>query len=500
MSGSTSEKFGFLRKVDLLTLSGALLALFVALGSEPWWTLTGASTSNLLNIQVSPFYLHINALGLPSTTAAANGLGSFTRVLLILGSLALLAASLQPTAWWRNLAVYLGLSSLVELYFSFVLIYYWAETAIVQAYGVVPPYYGTTSLQTTILGLDLRYYTSPLVTATFYFPYYLGFLGLAMVLGRSLIRIIQDRAFQILGALLPGGHIHDVYLTPPYQHVWFNSNDREFNPLGKDPKMLNDDELLISFQKLYDTVEPGGSLSIILPDWDISLGDRFEKLMPATGFEVESSGTVYRIPGRPENELRFRKPVQEKATPIETQQAVEEPAPPATPLPPIAGADQAVDSEHPPMIEVVQSPNWSNDRITRPERAMLKSAVTIIVARGVPVPYRELLNQVYMELVEKKVDFDSARQIETTLLKHNGREILLVQEADETGTRALQKWWLGDQQMAPEKARRFPILGKITRARPKLPRPQGLLTRFQKPRYERRATNDYDSDSERSNS
>src|SRR2546427_1484402 len=105
-----------------------------------------------------------------------------------------------------------------------------------------------------------------------------------------------------------------------------------------------------------------------------------------------------------------------------------------------------------------------------------------------------------MKIVEKKVEFDSSRQIETTLVKHNDREILLVQEADETGTRALQKWWLGDQQMAPEKARRFPILGKITRARPKLPRPQGLLTRFQKPRYERRATNDYDSDSERSNS
>src|SRR5439155_289000 len=197
MSAGANEKLGFFRQMDLLVLIGALVALFVALGSEPWWTLTGTTTSNLVNIQVSPFYLHINALGLPSTVSAANNLGSFTRVLLILGSLALFAASVQPTSWWRNLAVYFGLSSLAEL-----------------------------------------------------------------------------------------------YLSPPYQHVWFSSNDKEFNPLGKDPEVLNDDELLVSFQKLFDTVEPGGSLSIILPDWATTLGDRIEKLMPVTGFEVESSGLV----------------------------------------------------------------------------------------------------------------------------------------------------------------------------------------------------------------
>src|SRR6266568_4054001 len=256
MSAGANEKLGFLRQVDLLVLFGALVALFVALGSEPWWTLTGTATNSLLSVQVSPFYLHINALGLPSTVSAANNLGSFTRVLLILGSLALFAASIQPTSWWRNLAVYFGLSSLVELYLSFVLIYYWA----------------------------------PLVTASFYFPYYLGFVSLGLVVGRSLIKIIHQRAYQVLTALLPGGRIHDVYLSPPFQHVWFSSNDKEFNPLGKDPQVLNDDELLVSFQKLFDTVEPGGSLSIILPDWATTLGDRIEKLMPITGFEVESSG------------------------------------------------------------------------------------------------------------------------------------------------------------------------------------------------------------------
>ena len=500
MSAGTNDRFGLLRQVDLLVLLGALLALFVALGSEPWWTLTGTTTSNLLTVQVSPFYLHINAIGLPSTTALANNLGIFTRLLLILGSLALFAGSIQPTAWWRNLAVYFGLSSLVELYFSFIMIFYWAETAIVQTYGIVPPYYGTAALQGSILGLDLRYYAAPLVTATFYFPYYLGFLSLGLVLGRSLIKTIHERAFQVLTALLPGGRIRDVYLSPPYQHVWFSSNDREFNPLGKDPQMLNDDELLVSFQKLFDTVEPGGSLSIVLPDWATTLGDRFQKLMPATGFTVESSGIVYRTPGRPETQLRFRKPVQEQAAALNVQQATEEVTPPVALLPATTPAEEAVDSEQPPIVEIRQPPTWRSAKVTRPERAMLKSAIETITTRQEPVPYRELLNQVYMELVDKKVDFDSARQIETTLLNHNGREILLIEEADEAGTRVLQRWWLGDQQMAPDKSHRLPIIGRITRARPKLPRPQGLITRLQRPRYEHHKSNDSDSDSEQSNS
>ena len=500
MSSPTNEKFGFLRKVDLLILLGALLALFVALGSEPWWTLTGATTSSLLSVQVSPFYLHINALGIPSTIAAANTLGSLTRVLLILGSLALLAASLQPTAWWRKLAVYLGLSSLLELYFSFVMIYYWAETAILRAYGVVPPFYGTAALQGNILGLDLRYYSAPLVTATFYFPYYLGLFGLALVLGRSLVKIIQLRAFQVLGALLPGGHVHDVYLTPPYQHVWFNSNDREFNPLGKDPKLLNDDELLVSFQKIYDTVDPGGSLSIILPDYEATLGDRFQKLMPATGFEIETLGIIYRTPGKPESELRFRKPIQQQAAPAIATQAVEETAPTDAPLLLPTLAENTATPEQPPVIEIVQPPNWSNARMTRPERAMLKSAIETITARQEPVPYRELLNQVYMELVDKKVDFDSARQIETTLLKHNGRELLLTEETNQGGTRAIQKWWLGEQKMAPDKERKFPLVGKIRETRPRLPKARGLFTRFQRRKYKRPKTEADDIPSEQSDS
>src|SRR3989449_2556069 len=405
MSAGANEKMGFFRQIDLLVLIGALVALFVALGSEPWWTLTGTTTSNLLSVQVSPFYLHINALGLPPTVSGANNLGSFTRVLLILGSLALFAASIPPPSWCCILAVSLGLRAFGEISLSFILIFYWAETAIVQAYGVVPPYYGTAALQGSILGLDLKYYSAPLVTASFYFPYYLGFLSLGLVLGRSLIKIIHERAFQVLSALLPSGGIHDVYLSPPYQHVWFSSNDKEFNPLGKDPQMLNDDELLVSFQKLFDTVEPGGNLSIVLPDWAITLGDRIQKLMPVIGFTVESSGTVYRIPGSPEPQLRFMKPAKEQAAPLRVEQSIEESALAPTLLPPTSPAESPVDSEQTSVPRIPHPPTWRNAKMTRPERAMLKSAIETITTRQEPVPYRELLNQVYMELVDKKVDF-----------------------------------------------------------------------------------------------
>ncbi len=131
---------------------------------------------------------------------------------------------------------------------------------------------------------------------------------------------------------------------------------------------------------------------------------------------------------------------------------------------------------------------------------MLKSAIATITAREEPVPYRELLNQVYMELVDKKVDFDSARQIETTLLNHNGREILLIEEADEANSRVVKKWWLGDQQMTPEKPGRLRFLGKITGSRPKLRRPQRVLAKFQRPRYKPPAGDDSDSVSEDSTS
>jgi hypothetical protein len=455
--------------------------------------LTGATSSKLLSIQVSPFYLHISAIGLPTTSSLASGLGAFTRVLLFFGFLGLVAASIRPTAWWRNLAIYLGLSAVAELYFSFLMMYYWAESAFVVAYGIVPPYSGTTIFPGRILGLDLNYYSGPLVTAAFAIPFYLGFLSLSLVMGRGIIRAFQDRALRVLAALLPGGGVHDIYLTPPYKHVWFSSGDKQFNPMITNPDQLNDDELLTSFQKLYDTVEPGGSLSIILPAWATNVGDRFQRLLPNTGFTIEEASVIYRVPGKPENELRFRKPILEQTEESETDslESLEAPTPPLQA--PTSLDQEAIESTSPPVLEISEAPLpvQMPAKLTRLERSIVKAAVEVISQHQQPVPYRELLNQVYMDLVDRKVDFDSARQVEATLLDHNGREVVLIEEADKASARVIRKWWLGEQKLAPEKRARLSLLRRIS-TKPKLPSVRFRRGKQQKSRYVKTRTDDAD--------
>jgi hypothetical protein len=343
------------------------------------------------------------------------------------------------------------------------MMYYWAESAFAVAYGFVPPYYGTTSLQGRILGLDLNFYPGPLVTAAFAIPFYLGFLSFGLVMGRGIIRAIQDRTLRVLATLLPGGGVHDIYLTPPYQHVWFSSGDKEFNPMTTDPDKLNDDELLISFQKLYDTVEPGGSLSIILPAWATGVGDRFQRLMPDTGFTIESAEIIYRAQGKPETELRFRKPTREVNKEPQTASSApqEEVSTPAVEGPSPLGQG-AIESTGPPVVDIPEELPRIPARLAPLERSIVKAAVEALTQHQQPVPYRELLNEVYMDLVDRRVDFDSARQIETTLLNHNGREILLIEEADEANARIIKKWSLGEERLSPEKKRRISIFGRIS--------------------------------------
>ena len=58
-----------------------------------------------------------------------------------------------------------------------------------------------------------------------------------------------------------------------------------------------------------------------------------------------------------------------------------------------------------------------------------------------------------MELVEKKVRFDSAREIETALLKHAGRELELIEESDVRGFKTSKKWAIGGHaSLGPEKS------------------------------------------------
>ena len=182
-----------LRRTNPLLVLSAAITLFLTTSGDPWWSVAGTTSSQLLSVQVSPFYLHTTATGLVSTVGFSEFLGPLTRILLILSFVVLGMSSLMPSTWWREFAAYFGLSVLIELYFSLFLNYHAAETLLLGAYGIVPPYSGTSNLPAIIVGLDLKTYVSPLVTAGFSLPFYVGFLGLGLLTASIFrLRVIRE--------------------------------------------------------------------------------------------------------------------------------------------------------------------------------------------------------------------------------------------------------------------------------------------------------------------
>jgi hypothetical protein len=131
---SWGRKVRFVRQIDPLILLSAVVSLFLAVESDPWWGVTGAASSKLLTIEVSPYYFQTFATGISSGAPFVGSLASLTRLLLILAFVALAASSVRPNAWWRELAVYLSLSAFAELYLSFLLMYHAAETTLLGTY------------------------------------------------------------------------------------------------------------------------------------------------------------------------------------------------------------------------------------------------------------------------------------------------------------------------------------------------------------------------------
>src|SRR5947199_9600698 len=116
---------------------------------------------------------------------------------------------------------------------------------------------------------------------------------------------------------------------------------------------------------------------------------------------------------------------------------------------------------------------------------MLEADMSIISQSKEPVPYRELLNQVYMDLVEKNVEFDSAKQIETALLKHAGSELVLTEEQDEQGQITSKKWSLGEEDLAPEAHGRLSVFDRLSGHGAHTPTVMHFLNKWQrKPRQE----------------
>jgi len=114
--------------------------------------------------------------------------------LLILSLIALGASSFHPGTWWNKLAVYFSLCSMTELYLSFLLMYHGALTMLLGAYGILPPYSGTSHIFANVLGLDLNSHPNPLVTASFSLPFYLGFLSIGLITTSLIVNgIVEGR-------------------------------------------------------------------------------------------------------------------------------------------------------------------------------------------------------------------------------------------------------------------------------------------------------------------
>ena len=355
-----------------------------------------------------------------------------------------------------------------------------AQMVLVNLYGTTAPLAGTEVIPGIVLGLDLSVHASPTVSSSLLLPFYLGLVGIAVLGGTEVFRLLVHPVAEIIDFDFMRG-LSGVFLSPPYQHVWLTSPEKSLNPLYQDPDSLPDDELALSFEKLLKPLQAGAVVSIILPSWAGQLANRLSRVVPWTGFRLERSEVVYRVPGQPENELVFRKPPDIRPTEPEAG-TVEPPKMPegigaeksqdSEPLSigELAPLDALEETEGPPVAEPIEEPVWAQSPLTQDEAIMIRLAVGIITRHEEPVSYRELLNEIYMELLDRRVNFESAKEIETTLLNHCGRELSLIEELDETGAFVLKKWWLGEGGMRTRSSRRTSLRKITARAKKGLPR------------------------------
>src|SRR5467141_4959331 len=446
---------------------------------DPWWTLQGEGSSQIITLRVSPFYMETYATGLGVTTPAAVAIGVLTRTLVGIASLLLIISSIKPTVWWNNLAQWFNITAAVQMFLSLAILINTARQEILAEYGILLPLYGRTRFPANVLGLDLRFYPSPIVTAGFNPLFYAGVFCVGLV---TMERLMSLRSMEVLSRI---GEIRELDLLPPYRRVWLASDDKGLNPLSEDPEGVSDEHLMVSFGNIFRTVEPGGIVRILLPSWAGWVGDRIRGLIKSVGFNLETT-TVVHEQGQDEIELRLKKPVESIKPVRQTAEAfkgsMEQSDMVSNREPLIGGLEvnvaEALVEEAPP-IQVQSSmvdlkPQvWSHSRqVNKREIAMVRSAAIVIVNHGSPVEYRELLSQVYRDLLEHSSgDFGWIREIEGALLRHAGQELLLIEE--ESQDRVLRNWSIGEEPVADspapqwEKLERMKTIAKLAETRMK---------------------------------
>ena len=497
-------------RLNIPFLIVAAITGLVATNSDPWWTISSAQSTNILQANVSPFFVRITGVGIPSTVANADTIGLITRILMGLTAIALAWQGFFPMSVWRKPVLWLSLSALAGVFLSFALLVHSTQLILFQQFGVMPGLTGDVTIPGVVLGTDLVAYQSPIISSTLALPFFGGLAGFLVLGGMELAQtILFPRLALSVSELMTG--LTGAFLSPPYQHTWLTSDDQGMNPLAQDPDRLTDDQLAISFERLLKALQPGATVSVILPPWATRLSNRLARVVSWTGFELENSQVIFRTPGRPENELVFRKPVISQKTDSESSEASElaapeEPSSPEQDLTSVGVLDNSlgtdgdlssdlyqpgkdVATDGPPVDEEIEDPVWAQPELSPVETAIIASALKMIERTNAPIRHEDLVDEICEDLVNENVSFDSVGQVEDVLVSHEGKEFTAMEQLDETGTDVVRFWWLGELGRSTEPAAKTRLRSGFSSIRKRIGK-IGSLLESNKQTHEDQAWND----------
>jgi len=87
-----------------------------------------------------------------------------------------------------------------------------------------------------------------------------------------------------------------------------------------------------------------------------------------------------------------------------------------------------------------RQPRATVGRESKKERNIVRAALSVIKRHGGAVLEEEMLRETYMELLQRKTEFESMREIEQTLLQHTNQELQVTNQEGDSIFNS-QKWW-----------------------------------------------------------
>ncbi|MEW6584201.1 MAG: DNA methyltransferase [Nitrospirota bacterium] len=232
-----------------------------------------------------------------------------------------------------------------------------------------------------------------------------------------------------LTKIVPQNSVDYIFTDPPYGGAvqyfelstlwtaWLNMdldyedeitvNDQQKKDFDYYHKMLKS-----AFREMFQVLKPGRYLTVTFHSTEIAVWNSIIKAVVLNGFDLEK--IVYQPPARTSAKgllqpygsavgdyyIRFRKPDTEKLT-----------------------SESAMDKE-------------------TYEREVVMAAKAIIEERGEPTIYQRILNGIMVELRGGRNVPIGARNIETVLKDHVGKEFELIDVRDAKGKKAGKAWWL----------------------------------------------------------